>query len=84
MPRFGNFSDIGRWYKDEVVDDGFNHQAPMDREYAGECTVIHGDGRKPRISDSIGAKWYYEQDDLTLDDRKSRPTIRISRVTDRN
>jgi hypothetical protein len=84
MTRFGNFSDIGRWYKDEVGDDGFNHQAPMDREYAGERSVVHGDGRKPRLSESIGAKWYYEQDDLTLDDRKYHSKIRISRDTDRN
>lgn len=65
------FSDIGKWYKDEVGDDdGFDHQDFMAREYAGERALFDIKGKTERFSASIGASWYYAEETMTIEDRE--------------
>lgn len=72
-----DFSGFGKWYKYEVGDDdGFENQTFMAhesaaREYAGERTLFDNNSKTERSSDSIGANWYYTEETLTVEDRKS-------------
>lgn len=72
-----DFSGFGKWYKYEVgADDGFENQTftareYAAREYAGERTLFDINGKKERSSDSIGANWYYAEETMTVEDRKS-------------
>lgn len=67
-----DFSNFGKWYKDEVGDDdGFEHQTFKAREYACERTLFDINGKTERFSDSIGANWYYAEETMTVEDRKS-------------
>ena len=66
------FSGIGsEWYNDEVGDDEFDllqtHMAPEDN---GEVTIFDINGGIQRVTKSIGAKWYYAKDTMTVDDCK--------------
>lgn len=66
-----DFSEIGKWYKEEVGDDdGFDHQTFMAREYAGERALLDTSGKTERFSASIGASWYYAEETMTMEDRK--------------
>lgn len=66
-----DFSRMSIWYKAEVGDDDSNVKFFLEREYAEERSLFDTNGRSKRFSAAIGSTWYYETDNMTIDDRKS-------------
>jgi hypothetical protein len=72
-------TDLGnmiRWCDGEF-DKPFDYEDFMKNEFAGERALFDINNQKKRVSEGF-ASWYWKEDDLTIEDRKSSTLLFIA------